>query len=168
MKTIHQLALLFTLGLLLSCGGKDEKKKEKLQIGQTPKVEVKKEVPKSDVVPASQRITLDNKGVGKIKKLELNPTIDLAMAERGAALFKTNCTACHKTNKRFIGPNPTGILERRSPEWVMNMILDPKLMTEEDQCAKDLLVEFNGAAMANQNLTEAQSRDILEYFRTLK
>ena len=60
-----------------------------------------------------------------------------------------------------------GILDRRSPEWVMNMILDPKLMTEEDRCAKDLLVEFNGAAMANQNLTVEQSRALLEYFRTL-
>ncbi|SHG55274.1 cytochrome c [Winogradskyella jejuensis] len=167
MKTIQRLALLFTLGFLISCGGKEEKK-ERVNYGKKPKVETKKEEPKSDVVPASKRITLDNKGVGKIKNLELSATIDNAMVERGAALFKTNCTACHKTNKRFIGPNPTGIMERRSPEWIMNMILDPKLMTEEDQCAKDLLIEFNGAAMANQNLTEQQARDILEYFRTLK
>lgn len=168
MKTIHRFALLITLGLLISCGGKEEKKNERIQIGQKPKVETKKETPESEVIPASKRVTLDNKGVGEIKNLELSPTIDNAMVERGAALFKTNCTACHKTNKRFIGPNPTGIMTRRSPEWIMNMILDPKLMTEEDQCAKDLLVEFNGAAMANQNLTEEQARDILEYFRTLK
>ncbi|MEQ3656576.1 MAG: cytochrome c [Dokdonia sp.] len=168
MRTIHRIAMLVTLGLLISCGGKEEKKKEKFTYERKPKVEKKKEEPKSDVVPASKRITLDNKGVGKIKELKLPATIDNAMVERGAALFKTNCTACHKTNKRFIGPNPTGIMERRSPEWIMNMILDPKLMTEEDQCAKDLLVEFNGAAMANQNMTEEQARDILEYFRTLK
>ena len=168
MKVIFKLTLLLTLALLISCGGKEEKKKERIQIGQKPKVEKKVETPVSNEIPASKRVTLDNKGVGKIKKLELSPTIDNAMVERGAALFKTNCSACHKTTKRFIGPNPTGILERRSPEWVMNMILDPKLMTEEDQCAKDLLVEFNGAAMANQNMTEAQSRDILEFFRTLK
>jgi len=167
MKAIHRLALLITLGLLISCGGKEEKK-EKFSYKKKTQTETKKEEPKSDVIPASKRITLDNKGVGKVKNLELSPTIDNAMVERGAALFKTNCTACHKTNKRFIGPNPTGIMMRRSPEWIMNMILDPKLMTEEDQCAKDLLVEFNGAAMANQNLTEEQARDILEYFRTLK
>lgn len=40
-------------------------------------------------------------------------------------------------------------------------------MTEEDRCAKDLLVEFNSAAMSNQNLTVDQVRSILEYFRTL-
>ena len=100
-------------------------------------------------------------------RIKLDETIDQAMVERGAQIFKTNCTACHKIDKRFIGPSPKGILKRRSPEWIMNMILDPELMVAEDRCAKDLLVEFNGAAMANQNMTEAQARDILEYFRTL-
>jgi len=163
---IKTLTILFSV-LLISCGGGEEKKDEKIKIGQKPKVETKKETPVSKETPASQRITLDNKGVGSIKNVELNPTIDQAMVDRGAVLFKTNCTACHKIDKRFIGPSPTGIMKRRSPEWIMNMILDPKLMSEEDQCAKDLLVEFNGAAMANQNMTEAQARDILEYFRTL-
>jgi len=168
MKTIIKLALFLTVGFLISCGGKEEKKKEGIKIGQKPKIETKKVEPVSSEIPASKRITLDNKGVGKIKSLTLSPTIDDAMVSRGAALYKTNCTACHKINKRFIGPSPTGIMKRRSPEWIMNMILDPKLMSEQDQCAKDLLVEFNGAAMANQNLTEEQARDILEYFRTLK
>ncbi|WP_179344404.1 cytochrome c [Winogradskyella ursingii] len=169
MRTIGKFAFLFTVGILISCGGKEEKKEERIQIGQKPKVEsIKVEEPTSDEVPASKRITLDNKGVGEIKNLELPATIDNAMVERGAALFKTNCTACHKIGKRFIGPSPSGIMERRSPEWIMNMILDPQLMVAEDRCAKDLLVEFNGAAMANQNMTKEQARDILEYFRTLK
>jgi cytochrome c len=169
MRVFNKLVIFLCTGFLISCGGKEEEEKtDRLQIGQKPKVETKKAEPVSNGVPASKRITLDNKGVGVIKNLELSSTIDNAMADRGSALFKTNCTACHKTSKRFIGPNPTGIMERRSPEWIMNMILDPKLMSEEDQCAKDLLVEFNGAAMANQNMTEEQARDILEYFRTLK
>ncbi len=120
-----------------------------------------------DEVPASKRITLGDKGVGQIKDITLDAEINQEMAAAGAELFKTNCTACHKIDKRFIGPSPVGIMERRSPEWIMNMILDPKLMTEEDQCAKDLLVEFNGAAMSNQNLTVEQVRSILEYYRTL-
>tara|TARA_A100000171_G_C2140541_1_gene155488 strand:- start:6567 stop:7076 length:510 start_codon:yes stop_codon:yes gene_type:complete len=169
MRTIGKFAFLFTVGILISCGGKEEKKEERIQIGQKPEVKsIKVEEPTSDEVPASKRITLDNKGVGEIKNLELPTTIDNAMVERGAAIFKTNCTACHKIGKRFIGPSPSGIMKRRSPEWIMNMILDPQLMVAEDRCAKDLLVEFNGAAMANQNMTKEQARDILEYFRTLK
>ena len=118
-------------------------------------------------VPASERITLDDKGVGAIKNLELPSTIDQDMVANGKAIFEMNCSACHKIDKRFIGPSPKGIMKRRSPEWIMNMILDPQLMVEGDRCAKDLLIEFNGAAMANQNMTEEQARDILEYFRNL-
>ena len=162
--SIIAVALAF---LLIGCGGKTEKKEEGFSVDRTKASEKVEEAPKTDEVPASQRITLDNKGVGQIKDITLNPEIDQAMADEGAALFKTNCTACHKVDKRFIGPKMQGILERRSPEWVMNMILDPKLMTEQDRCAKDLLVEFNGAAMANQNLTVEQTRSLLEYFRTL-
>ncbi|MEB2786235.1 cytochrome c [Algoriphagus persicinus] len=168
MTRIYQFAFFLALGLLIGCGGKVENTEGGGQKGQEPKMETQNETSASDAVPASERITLDNKGVGKIKNVDLNPTVDQDMVDRGEALFKANCTACHKGDKRFIGPSPTGIMDRRSPEWIMNMILDPKLMTEQDQLAKDLLVEFNGAAMANQNLTEEQARDILEYFRTLK
>ncbi|WP_224484914.1 c-type cytochrome [Robertkochia aurantiaca] len=170
MRNYSKIIFILTVGMLLSCGGKNENKEEKFsyETQQTEKEQVAEESSSAEnEVPASERITLDNKGVGPIKNITLDPEIDQAMVERGEALFKTNCTACHKIEKRFIGPSPKGIMKRRSPEWIMNMILDPQLMVAQDRCAKDLLVEFNGAAMANQNLTEDQARDILEYFRTL-
>ncbi len=167
MKITSKLIALLCAILLFSCGGKEEKKDgfslERSKVEEAPA----QTSATSDEVPASQRITLDEKGVGQIKEITLDPEINVEMAAQGEAIFKTNCTACHKLDKRFIGPSPKGILERRSPEWIMNMILDPQLMTEQDRCAKDLLVEFNGAAMANQNLTVEQTRAILEYFRTL-
>lgn len=169
MKKLSSLGVSVVLCLLLfSCGGKEEKTKEGFSIDRNKTTEKVNETPDpDDEVPASQRITLDNKGVGPIKSLTLDPAIDQQMVEAGAALFKTNCSACHKIDKRFIGPSPKGIMKRRSPEWIMNMILDPQLMVEQDRCAKDLLIEFNGAAMANQNITEEEARSILEYFRTL-
>ncbi len=154
--------------IFMACGGKEEKQKDGFSVERSKTTEKATAVePVASEVPASQRITLEDKGVGQITEITLDPEIDMAMAAAGEAIFKTNCTACHKLDKRFIGPSPKGILERRSPEWIMNMILDPKLMTEQDRCAKDLLVEFNGAAMANQNLTVEETRSILEYFRTL-
>jgi len=152
--------------LLIACGGKGEKEKDGFSVDRE-KTTKQAETPVVDEVPPSMRVNLDNKGVGQIKDITLDAEIDQEMAAAGAALFKNNCTACHKLDKRFIGPSPVGILERRSPEWIMNMILDPKLMTTEDQCAKDLLIEFNGAAMANQNLTVDEVRSILEFYRTL-
>ena len=90
------------------------------------------------------------------------------MALKGEEVFKAKCTACHKIGKKFIGPAPNKILERRTPEWVMNMILNPEEMTQKDPLAKQLLIEFNGSPMANQGLTEKEARSILEYFRTLE
>ncbi len=151
------------LGCFLFACGSSQSKID--QIREQSKIEPAAQAESN--VPASERITLENKGVGRIENVTLAETIDQVMVERGKAIFETNCSACHKIDKRFIGPSPKGIMKRRSPEWVMNMILDPQLMVEQDRCAKDLLIEFNGAAMANQNMTEEQARDILEYFRTL-
>ena len=162
MNRVLSITLIAALFIITACGGGGKSKID--QIKEQSKMETAEA---ESNVPASERITLDNKGVGQIKDLPLPETIDQEMVARGKAIFETNCSACHKVDKRFIGPSPKGIMKRRSPEWIMNMILDPQLMVEQDRCAKDLLVEFNGAAMANQNMTVEQARDILEYFRTL-
>ena len=112
MKKLVYTALTIALIGIVACGG-DAQEKERLK----RKAEMTKKIEEESKVPASERITVDNKGVGSIKNVELAELIDEEM--------------------------------------------------EQDRCAKDLLVEFNGAAMANQNLTEDQARDILEYFRTL-
>ena len=167
MKHLIKSLTAIAIMTLISCGGKEEKKEDtSVKIGQSSTTEVEKEeAPKSDV-KASETIDLTNKGIGPIKSVTLGD-IDQAMAAKGAELFKTNCTACHKPDKKFIGPAPKGILERRTPEWVMNMIMDPEGMTKNDPLAHALLLEFNGSPMANQHMTEEQTRQILEYFRTL-
>jgi len=109
--------------------------------------------------------TLDDKGVGPISEIVLTE-IDDALVSSGKELFETKCSACHKVEKRFVGPAIRGVIERRSPEWIMNMILDPDKMVKENKVAKDLLAEYL-SPMANQSLTQDETRAILEYFRTL-
>ena len=116
---------------------------------------------------AEQQDPMENKGIGPVKELTLPDEIDPEMVEAGKAIYMQMCTACHKPDKKFIGPAPKGILERRSPEWVMNMMLNPEVMIMKDPIAKQLLIEYNGAPMTNQNLTQEQARQVLEYFRTL-
>jgi cytochrome c len=164
MKYLIKTLTVIFLATLMSCGGGDEKKEKKqVKIGGANKEVVKKKNATNGVV-----IDMNNKGVGPVKNVDLPETIDQAMVAAGAELFKTKCTACHKADKKFIGPAPTGVLERRSPEWIMNMILDPEGMVQNDPIAKALLIQFNGSPMANQSLTETEARSILEYFRTLK
>lgn len=167
MKTTLKLITVLFVTLLLSCGGKEEKKKEKFSYQKKTPTE-QTTAPKAEKIPASKKIDLDNKGIGPVKSVDLSTAIDQEMVAHGADVYKKMCTACHRVDKKFVGPAPTGILERRSPEWVMNMILNPEEMTQKDPLAKELLMEFNGSPMANQSLTEKDARAVLEYFRTLK
>lgn len=154
--------LLVALGaLIVSCGGKKEEKKDGFEVSRAKK-EVKKEVA-SEGVP----VDLDNKGVGPIKEVSFGSEVDTEMAARGEAKFNAICVACHMVDQRMIGPAMKGVYERRSPEWVMNMILNPDGMLKEDPIAKALLKEYNNAIMLNQNLSEEEARDLAEYLRTL-
>ena len=154
MKNIYILSTMAFI-LLVSCGGRTNDEGEETT-----------EAPKSMLAEETQADPMENKGIGPISSLILGE-IDTDMASKGQVIYDQMCTACHKAEKNFIGPAPKGILARRSPEWVMNMILNPEEMISKDPIAKALLIEYNGAPMANQNLTKEQARQVLEYFRTL-
>ena len=153
MKISIKLVLTFTIiTLLTSCGGGSDQKTTQ----------------SSSTAPmTNDQDPMTNKGIGPVKQVtlgEINPTI----AAEGEQIYKSMCSACHKPAEKFIGPAPKGIMERRSPEWIMNMILNPEEMVKSDPIAKKLLADYNFAPMANQHLTEEQARKVLEYFRTIK
>ncbi|WP_347160018.1 c-type cytochrome [Pontibacter chitinilyticus] len=107
----------------------------------------------------------DGKGVGPVKDAQVGEGIDASLASTGKELFEGKCAACHQlSDQKVIGPGLAHVTERRKPEWVMNMILNPEEMTKEDPTAKALLAEHN-VQMANLNLNQEQARAILEYFR---
>ena len=110
---------------------------------------------------------LENKGVGPITNVILEDKVNISMANSGEKLFNQLCTSCHFINEDYIGPAMSGILDRRSPEWIMNMILNPIQMLEEDPIAIELLEKYNFEYMYNQNLLEEEAREILEYFRLI-
>jgi len=185
MKNYFKIGLLLLAVSLYSCGGGeaevDNKQEGKVLVNpNNPKNPNNSNNPNNSAestdseeaevegeVPPSRRIDLVNKGIGPIKDVTLAATIDQTMAKKGQEIYEANCTACHKPNEKYIGPAPKGILERRTPEWVMNMIINPNVMVQEDPLARDLLIEYNGSVMANQGITEDESRAILEYMRTL-
>jgi len=136
--------------IFISCGS-DVKKDDKAS----------KPIEEKEVVDVDP---MQDKGIGPIKSITLGE-IDEAMVAEGKEIFKLKCSACHKVSKRVVGPAMLGVTERRTPEWIMNMILNPEVMVAENKIAKDLLAEYL-APMANQNLTEKEARLILEYFRT--
>jgi cytochrome c len=156
--TLKYTFILLALSLLASCGGGEKK--------TLPPPKHVSESAKMASPEDAMKNWKDNKGIGPVKSITLGE-IDTQLAEEGSKIYQEMCTACHKADKKFIGPAPKGLLDRRTPEWAMNMILNPDEMTQKDPIAKQLLIEANGAPMANQNLTEEQARKVLEYIRTL-
>lgn len=154
MKKLVLVALTLVV-ILYSCGG-----------GGTTSTPAS-ENQSTTAAPAASSDPMQNKGIGPITNVELGTEIDPQLAAQGKEVYTKMCTACHKETEKFIGPAPKGILDRRSPEWVMNMILNPVEMTQKDPIARKLLIEANGAPMAKQNVTEQEARAILEFFRTL-
>lgn len=110
---------------------------------------------------------LQNKGIGPITELNLAP-VDATVAAEGQVLYDQLCRVCHDEIKQMEGPAHWGIVERRTPEWIMNMMLNPKEMAQNDPIARILAERVNGVEMADMNLSEDEARKILEYFRTLK
>ena len=156
-----KLVLIALSVLLISCGGSGDSTEE---VTEAPKSMLSQE-PKT--LEEAEKGWETNYGIGPIADFQLPAEVNQAMADEGKVVYDAKCTACHKPDKQFIGPAPKGILAKRTPAWIMNMILNPEVMIQKDHIAKQLLIKFNGAPMANQNLTEPEARAILEYFRTL-
>ncbi|WP_372974405.1 c-type cytochrome [Muriicola sp.] len=159
---MKKILLVTVLGFFaLSCGEKKEEKKEGFEMSRT------KTTTATETASEGVPVDMNNKGIGPITELTFPDEIDAEMAARGEAKYNAICTACHLPNQRMIGPALSGVYERRSPEWVMNMMLNPDGMLREDPIAMALLKEYNNAIMLNQNLTQEEARDLAEYLRTL-
>ncbi|MGB0868444.1 MAG: c-type cytochrome [Flavobacteriales bacterium] len=107
-----------------------------------------------------------NKGIGNVSDITLGK-LDQTLVKEGEQLFKTKCLSCHRsTSKRLIGPGLSKVLDRRTPEWTMNMIMKPQKMTKEDPIGKALLSIYK-SPMLDMNIKEKEARKILEYLRTI-
>ncbi len=86
-------------------------------------------------------------------------------ATNGKKLFNANCAACHKLDKKVIGPALKGISEKRENAWLQSWIKDNNaLRASGDQDAIDLFEEYNGMPMmAYPQLSEQDINDILAY-----
>jgi mono/diheme cytochrome c family protein len=103
-------------------------------------------------------------GIGPVTSELTLGALDHEMAERGEKTFTAKCSACHKFDEKYVGPALGGVLERRTPTYVMNMILNPEGMYTRHPVAKQLLAE-NLTQMPNLGLSQTEAREVVEYFR---
>ena len=105
-------------------------------------------------------------GIGPITEAIVLTAIDRREAAEGKKIFDLKCASCHKSDVRYVGPPLGGVVGHRTPEYVMNMMLDPATMVRRHPEAKKLFTTFL-LEMPNLSLTPEQAREILEYLRTL-
>lgn len=105
-------------------------------------------------------------GIGPVTEaVEVAATPDHEMAEDGEEVFQQKCGACHKMGEKYVGPALGDVTKRRTPAYIMNMILNPQEMVERHPIAKQLLAEHM-TFMPNQGLTREEAREVVEYLRT--
>jgi mono/diheme cytochrome c family protein len=106
-----------------------------------------------------------DKGIGPVKDLKLGP-VDKKLAAQGQQLFSTKCVACHSLDQKIIGPPLRNVTKTRTPEYVMNMILNPTNMEKSDPVTKELHKSYLATPMTDQGFTQDQAKSILEYLRS--
>lgn len=106
-----------------------------------------------------------NKGIGPFGQVNLGP-IDMDRVAKGEAKFNAVCATCHKAAEAHIGPQMAGLTKKRTPEWILNMIVNPTEMCEKDPDAKALFEQYK-VPMPVPAITQDEALDIFEYIRSL-
>jgi cytochrome c551/c552 len=106
-----------------------------------------------------------NRGVGKFTKVELSPTLNVAMADNGTKVYNVKCASCHKlTDEKLVGPGWKDVTKRFAAEWIMNFATNTDEMLNKDPKAQAQL-EICLVRMPNQNLTDEDARNVYEFMR---
>jgi cytochrome c2 len=107
----------------------------------------------------------NTKGIGKFKDVQLTHPLDDKMIATGKKIYDLKCSACHRlTSDKLVGPGWKGVTDRRKPEWIMNFVTNTDEMITKDPNAQALLEQCM-VRMPNQNLTDDEARDMVEFMR---
>lgn len=126
--------------------------------------EVVTETPENPVVEVNPLLL---KGVGPITELNLDEEIDQSLVRNGRRFYNLNCRNCHPVDGEPKAPIMMNMIKKRSPEWIMNMMLATNLMHEQDPLASVQKLNYK-RPMPQKDITEEQAREVLEYIRTLQ
>ena len=75
---------------------------------------------------------------------------DDAATQAGKKLFNANCAACHKLNKRAVGPALKGVSAKYDKEWLYSWIKNSTAMVKSgDAQAVAIYEEYNGSVMTS-------------------
>lgn len=104
-------------------------------------------------------------GLGPVsERIEMDDEIDLEKVAKGQNIYEMKCEMCHNMGSRMVGPPLGAITETRSPEFIMNFILNPSENIRKHPIGQSLLREYM-TEMPYQNVKEDEARAIVEFLR---
>ena len=150
LKLLFTLAFLFTGSLFfISCVSNEQPTQEK-PAESKEEVKDQPEVHGNEVKPGDVTLTTP---------------LNEQWVTAGKSTYELKCQSCHKlTDERLVGPGWAGVTKKREPHWIMNMITNVEMMLETDPEAQKLLEQCL-VRMPNQNLTNDESRQVVEFMR---
>ena len=107
-----------------------------------------------------------DKGIGPFKSIKLGP-IDQVKAKKGENLFMQKCMLCHELDNKKIGPPLRNVTKQETPEFILNMIVNPAEMEQKDEKIKELMTQYHDVPMVDQQISNQDALDILEYLRSV-
>ena len=155
---MKRLNILLAVGLLsaaIACNNNPK-------TGESEKSEEAK-IDRPEEVVVHDYLKEGNKGIGPITSFT-QPTFDQAVADEGNKLFIVRCTMCHEYGEDKLGPALKGVTKKRTPEWILNLMLNTEEMFEKDQDALALKDKYE-SMMVSVGLNEQEAKSILEYLR---
>lgn len=104
-------------------------------------------------------------GIGPItERIEIDDEINEEMVMRGREIFEMKCADCHSLSEDKVGPSLGDVVERRSPEFIMNFMLNPGENVLNHPVGLDLLAEHN-VQMPFRDVTRDEARAVYEFMR---
>lgn len=90
--------------------------------------------------------------------------------QKGKKIFISNCAACHKLDKRLIGPPLGNISNRRDVDWTIAFIKDSKaLIAKGDKDAIEVYNEYNKISMMSYSyLSDDEILNVIAYLNSKK
>jgi len=88
--------------------------------------------------------------------------------EPGQALFRRLCVACHTVGVGDrIGPDLSGVLERRTPQWIKSYIMNPvQMRAAKDPIALELRQRYPHVKMPSLGIKRTDADELVEYLKT--
>tara|TARA_B100000963_G_scaffold211010_1_gene183858 strand:+ start:11901 stop:12587 length:687 start_codon:yes stop_codon:yes gene_type:complete len=89
---------------------------------------------------------------------------------KGKQLFNQHCAACHKMDRKLVGPPLQDVIEAQGKDWTKKWIYNSKALIDAgDPHAVEIWEEYNRAAMPGyQFLKEEELDNVVEYLAQWK